>query len=189
MEFYDVVYRRRSIRKYKADPVPRDVLMKVLDAANWTPSGMNLQQWKFVVVGGEKLKELGKSFSCFVESLQIEPERNQGMLQFARTFGGAPAVIIALAPAADDPNQRKMHLESVSAAFENMLLAACAEGLGTCWMLGPLLNEVEIRRILNIPDEKELVALTPIGYPDMEPAAPPRLDPGLKQKVTWVEYP
>ncbi|MDD3023970.1 MAG: nitroreductase family protein, partial [Syntrophomonadaceae bacterium] len=68
-----------------------------------------------------------------------------------------------------------------------LLLAACAEGLGTCWMTGPLQDEAGIRKILDIGDDKELVALTPIGYPDMTPAAPDRVDPELKAKIRWVE--
>ncbi len=187
MDFYETVYRRRSVRKYKPDPVPREVVMRILGAANWAPSGINLQQWEFLVVGGEKLKALGESYARVVEKIPGDPERKEQMLQFARNYGGAPLAVVALAPAAEDPFQRKMHLESVCAAFENLLLAACAEGLGTCWMLAPLLEESAVRQILNIPGEKEIVAITPLGYPEVVPPAPPRQDPDLKQKVTWLE--
>lgn len=187
MDFYEVVYRRRSVRKYKPDPVPREAVMKILEAANWAPSGMNLQQWEFLVVSGAKLKALGESYARVVEKLPGDPEKKRQRVEFARNYGGAPLAVVALAPAADDAFQRKMHLESVSAAFENLLLAACAEGLGTCWMLAPLLEEARVREILGIPEDKEIVAITPLGYPAEVPAAPPRKDPDLKAKVVWVE--
>ena len=189
MDFYEVVYQRRAIRKYKPDAVPREVLHKILDAANWAPSGMNLQQWEFIVVTGEKKKQLGESYRQAAESFtrDWEEKRRQAFLEFAQNYGGAPVVIVALTDATDDPNVRKMHLESVSAAFENLLLAAYAEGLGTCWMTGPLQDEASMRRILDIPPEKEIVAVTPVGYPDMVAKAPSRKDPDLTSKVRWVE--
>jgi nitroreductase len=187
MEFYDVVKKRRSIRKYKTEVVPRDIIMRVLDAACWAPSGMNLQQWEFIVVSGGKKEQLGEPYAKAMEKIGHDwtEEQRKTALTAARKFNWAPHVIVALAPKADDAFVQKMHVESVSAAFENLLLAACAEGLGTCWALGPLLEEEAIRSILGIQPDKEIVAFTPLGYPDMEATAPPRKD--LATKVTWVE--
>ncbi|MEN6351456.1 MAG: nitroreductase family protein [Syntrophomonas sp.] len=189
MEFFDVIHTRRAIRKYKTDPVPRVIMERILDAANWAPSGMNMQQWEFIVVAGEKKQQIGESYARFAETYTSswdDLERRESFLNFARSFGGAPLLVIALTKASNEPSTRKMHLESVSAAFENLLLAACAEGLGTCWMTGPLQDEDSIRRILDIPENKEIVAVTPVGYPDMVPEVPKRIDPDLKNKVTWV---
>ncbi|MDN5348008.1 MAG: hypothetical protein PWP65_1572 [Clostridia bacterium] len=72
-------------------------------------------------------------------------------LQWARTFGGAPVVIVALTEAHGDPQTRKMNLESVCAAFSYLLLAATAEGLGTCWMTGLLRSETLVHKLLGIP--------------------------------------
>lgn len=188
MEFYEVIHTRRAIRQYNSDPVPREILMKILDAANWAPSGMNLQQWEFIVVTGAKVKELGQSYAKIGEAYTAdwEEQRRNMFLTFARDFGGAPVLIYALTEAAEQPTIRKMHLESVSAAFANLLLAARAEGLGSCWMTGPLQDEPAIRRMLEIPADKEIVAITPIGYPAMNPPPPERLDPELKNKIRWI---
>jgi nitroreductase len=150
---------------------------------------MNLQQWEFVVVTGDKKKKLGESYGKAAESYTStwEEKRRSMALEFAQSYGGAPVIILALTVATDNPSERKMHLESVSAAFENLLLAAWAEGLGTCWMTGPLQDETTVRSILDIPPEKEIVAVTPVGYPDMVAKAPARLDPDLSSKVRWVE--
>jgi nitroreductase len=187
MEFYDVVKKRRAIRKYKPEAVPRDVILRILDAACWAPSGMNLQQWEFIVVSGGKKEQLGEPYAKAMEKIGQDwtEEQRKMALASARKFNWAPHVIVALAPKTDDAFVQKMHVESVSAAIENLLLAACAEGLGTCWAMGPLLEEEAIRSILGISSDKEIVALTPLGYPDMEATAPARKD--LDSKVTWIE--
>ncbi len=190
MDFYEVIHARRAVREYKPDDVPEAALKKMLDAANWAPSGMNLQQWEFIVVKGEKKQQIAESYFPYVQerlaAIKNEEKRNNA-LENARNFGGAPVLVIALTDASDNPSVRKMHLESVSAAFENLLLAACAEGLGSCWMTGPLQADSAIRRILDIPDSKEIAAVTPIGYPNTVPAAPARIDPELQVKVRWAE--
>lgn len=59
MEFFDLIKNRRSIRKYKTQPVHKEDVLKILDAANWAPSAMNRQPWEFLVISGELLKPLG----------------------------------------------------------------------------------------------------------------------------------
>ncbi len=189
MEFYEVIRKRRAVRKYKPDQVPEDALYRILDAANWAPSGMNSQSWEFVVVSGAKVKAMGESLAGIYAPLaeNMDADKRGPYMDNIRNFFGAPVVIVALAPKQDKDVDRKMHLEGVCAAFENLLLAACAEGLGSCWMTGPIQEEAFLRELLSIGDDKEIVAVTPIGYPQFIPKAPPRLDPDLKQKVTWVK--
>lgn len=190
MDFYEVIHSRRAIRKYKADMVPRETILKILDAANWAPSGKNMQQWEFIIVSGEKKKTLGEMYGRFAEIYTADWKDEAGkasFMQFAASYGGAPIIIVALTEASEHDVIRKMNLESVSAAFQNLLLAACAEGLGTCWMTGPLNDEADIRRILDIPADREIVALTPLGYPDMKAEPPARIDPELKNKLRWVD--
>ncbi|MGI9950923.1 nitroreductase family protein [Moorellaceae bacterium AZ2] len=190
MDLYEAIRKRRSIRKYKPDMVPRETIARLLEQAMWAPSGLNWQQWEFMVVTGPKKEELAASYGRITEfgfppAGQRTPAQ-ESFIQWAKTLGGAPVAIVALTPAYGDPAVRKMNLESVSAAFAYLLLAATAEGLGTCWMTGPLRNEKEIRRILEIPDDKEIVAMTPLGYPDEEPAPPPRKD--QQEKIQWLGF-
>jgi nitroreductase len=195
MELFEAIHTRRAVRKYRPDPVPEEEIQKILNAANWAPSAMNLQQWEFVVVTGEKIRELGVSYRAIVEEFtrNWDPTQIRGSLsreefiRFAESYGGAPVVIVVLTDTADTDDFRKANIESASAATENLVLAATALGLGTCWMTGPLRDEATLRRILAIPDTKELVAVTPLGYPEVVPAGQPRHDPELVQKVRWVE--
>lgn len=190
MEFFDVVFNRRAVRAYKPDPVSREDILKILQAASFAPTGQNLQQFEFIVVTGEKKKQLGESYGVIgiAYSKDWEDKASQkSFIEYARTYGGAPVIIVVLTKASKNDGMRKMHLESGSAAMENLVLAARALGLGTCWMTGPLQDEANIRSILDIPDNMEMVAVTPLGYPVEFPAAPPRIDPELKKIVRWVE--
>ena len=189
MEFFDVVKKRRAVRQYKSDAVKKEDILKILDAANWAPSGKNLQQWEFIVVSGEKKVQLGKSYGEIgkVYAADWEKPERDAFVQYASTYGGAPYVIVVLTEVSDIPGIYKMNLESASAAMENLVLAARNLGLGTCWMTGPIQDEATIRQILDISDTQEIVAVTPLGYPVEFPPALPRLDPELQHKVRWLE--
>lgn len=180
---------------YRPDPVSREDILTVLDAANQAPSALNRQQWEFLIVTGNKILEMGRSYRStldeYLSHWDASPMRDfitrEEFIRFAETYGGAPVVIVVLTPTDEIANFRKANLESASAALENLLLAATALGLGTCWMTGPLRDEKTLRRILSVPDDREIVAITPLGYPEKIPAAPPRIDPAMEQKVRWVE--
>jgi len=195
MDVFEAIKKRRAIRQYRPDPVSREDILAVLDAANQAPSAMNRQQWEFVVVTGEKIREMGKSYRKIIEEYtkNWDPSPLRGSLsrdefiRFAASYGDAPVVIVVLTDADPQPNMQKANLESASAAMENLLLAATARGLGTCWMTGPLQDGATLHRILDIPDTKEIVAVTPLGYPLIIPGSQPRLDPDLTQKVRWVQ--
>jgi len=151
MEFYEVIRTRRSIRSYKADPVPEESLRRVLDAARMAPSGSNRQPWKFIVV---------KS-----------PEKKR---RVAQACGGQmwidEAPIVIAAAGWKVPTNRggyigeKSFVMDLSIAFTQLILAARAEGLGTCW-IGDFQN-TELKKILELPDDLDVVAVTPLGYPD-----------------------
>ena len=153
MDFYEVIRTRRSIRSYKPDPIPEEVLTRVLDAARIAPSGSNRQPWKFIVVKDEELKRrIAKA--CHSQMFIAE----------------APVVIVACGYNIHYNRGEYMGdfsmLVDVSIAFTHLILAARAEGLGTCW-IGSFNNE-EIKRILSIPEEVNVVAITPLGYPKDE---------------------
>jgi nitroreductase len=195
MDVFEAIRRRRAVRHYRPDPVSREKILTVLDAANQAPSALNRQQWEFLIVTGKKILEMGRSYRSTLDEYlahwDASPMRGfitrNEFIRFAETYGSAPVVIVVLTPTDEIANFRKANLESASAALENLLLAATAVGLGTCWMTGPLRDEKTLRRILPVPDNREIVAITPLGYPEEIPPAPPRIDPALEQKARWVE--
>ena len=188
MELYTALKGRRSCRKYQQKTVPREVVERILTAANWAPSGRNLQQWEFVVVTKRaEIEQIGQWYGKVVEQRFSKPwgPYEESFVHWSYTFGDAPLLVVALTEAVSDPAVQKMHIESAAAAFQNLLLAAYGEGLGTCWMTGPLRREKEIKELLAIGKEQEIVALTPVGYPAQWPEPPQRLDPKLETKVRW----
>jgi nitroreductase len=146
MDFMDVVRKRRSIRRYKPDPVPDEVLNQVLEAARLAPSGGNRQPWHFIVVKDSETK------------------RKLGIAEFA---SAAPVVIVGCADPTD-PVASRTYLIDISIAFEHIVLAAANFGLGTCWQLGwdakPGAEEA-MKGVLGVPKHMKIVAVTPLGYP------------------------
>jgi nitroreductase len=153
VDFYEVVRTRRSIRSYRPDPVPDDVLKRVLEAARISPSGSNRQPWKFIIV---KNKELKRKLAVACHNQMFIAE--------------APIVIVACGYNIHWNRGEYMGdlsmLIDVSIAFTHLILAARAEGLGTCW-IGSFSNK-EVKEILRIPEDVNVVAITPLGYPKDE---------------------
>lgn len=189
MEFFELVKKRQAVREYKPDQVSREDIMKILDAANHAPSGQNQQQWEFIVATGQTKDKLGESYGKIGEAYaaQWEEPAKSDFIKYARTYGGAPVVLAVTVTASPHPLVRRMHLESGSAAMQNIMLAARDLGLGTCWMTGPLNDEAGIREILKVGEDREIVAVTPLGYPASWPPKRERLDPDLTRIVHWLD--
>jgi len=151
VEFMEVVRRRRSVRRYRPDPVPQARLDHILEAARLAPSWANSQCWAFVVVSDARVRhELGQA-------------GNQPWI------ADAPVIIVACA----DPKQsgvkedQEYYLVDIGIAMEHLVLAAADQGLGTCWI--GWFDEAQAKRALGVPASLRVVALTPVGYPDEQP--------------------
>jgi len=154
MSVLEVVKKRQSIRKYKEDPIPEDVLHRVMEAARLAPSGKNLQPWKFIIVKDQGLKE------------------KLAEAAFGQYFmAKAPLIIVACGFPDECYAHMGRYMKSwpidVTIALEHLILQAQEENLGTCWI--GAFEEKQVKPILNVPDEVRVLALTPLGYPDEEP--------------------
>ncbi len=190
MDLFRSMRERRSIRVFKKTLPPRDVIEEILDAATWAPSGMNRQNWYFVVVTGDVLtKILGASRRAFEEHLREslslvfkeKPEIVDSAREFFSTLGHAPVVILVYRTSTIEGDLTD--IQSVAAAIQNLLLAAHAKGLGGCWMTGPTHLAEEINAAVGVSD-KNLQAVIPIGYANEEPPAPRRRGNRLK----WIGF-
>ena len=154
MKVLDVIQKRRSVRKYKEDPIPEKALMRVLEAARLAPSGKNIQPWKFIIVKDKVLKEKLAQASA-------------GQFFMAE----APIIIVGCGFPDNCYAHMGRYMKSwsvdVTIALEHLILQAQEEGLGTCW-IGSF-EEEEVKAILNIPENVKVLALTPLGYPDEIP--------------------
>lgn len=170
MDVLKAIQTRRSIRQYeKGKPVEDDKLKKVLEAGRLAPSASNLQDWKFVVVQDpETLEKLVDA--CNGQAFVAEATA------FIAACGTNPESIMSCG--------QPKHTVDLSIATAYMILEAAELGLGTCW-LGSF-NERKVRRLLNIPDDVRVVAVTPLGYPSYQPEAKPRKS--FEEVVCYEKY-
>ncbi len=173
MDFYEVIRTRRSIRSFKPDLIPDEVLNRILEAVRIAPSGSNRQPWKFIVVKDEALKK------------RLVPA-----CQNQRFIAEAPVIIAACGGnirwnRGGYMGEMSM-LVDVSIAFTHLILAARAEGLGTCW-IGAFNND-EVKKVLNIPEDMNVVAVTPLGYPKEEAFTEPGPRKSLAEIVSTDKF-
>jgi nitroreductase len=171
MEVIEAIKSRRSIRRYKQDPVKEDDIQVVLEAAQRAPSWHNTQCWRFIVVRDPGIKaELAETLSSiYPKNPSIDAIRN------------APVVIVACAllgktgfTKAGDPATAKgdWYMFDVALAMQNLVLAACSLGLGTVHV--GYFDDMKAAEILGLPEGMVCVEMTPLGYPDEEPQERPR---------------
>lgn len=184
MDAYEAILTRRSITKFKPDPIPREVLEKVLSAALWAPSKFDLQNWYFVVLGGKNKRDflvvLQSEFTRLVTSAETLPAYKAWATSwFLDSAMQAPVLILAFSdrPIAEDLD----YALSVAAAVQNLMLAAWNEGIGTRWFTAGLWAVKDaICSHLGL-EGKDLVGIIVMGYPEVIP------EPTLRQegKIDW----
>jgi nitroreductase len=161
MNALEAIRKRRSVREYTGDPIPREDLEKIVDAGRLAATGSNKQPWDFVIV---------------TERAMIERFKPAG--KWMDKAGAVIAVVL-------DPSSR-WWLEDGSAAVENMLIASTALGYGSCWVEGNVLpHEEEFKALLGVPKERRLVILVPIGVPVKWPT---REKKSLEEVIHWERY-
>jgi nitroreductase len=149
MNVFDAICTRRSVRRYKADPVEEEKLQRILEAGRLSPSAVNKQPWHFIVVRDPSVRET------------LRASYGQSW------FVNAPLIIVVCA----DPSKAWVRRDGeeywkvdAAIALQDMILCATEQGLGTCWI--GAFNEEAARRALKIPEKIRIVAMTPLGYAD-----------------------
>ncbi|MEW6622674.1 MAG: nitroreductase family protein [Bacillota bacterium] len=193
MDLMEVVRTRRSIRKYKPDAIPQDLLREILEAARLAPSGVNRQPWRFVLVADPQLKKLIKAASfnqrfveeapllvvCCADLQAYKSENVRKRVTELIDIGALAKESINWYPQENDDEKTLLTKYglgvtlNVAIAVEHLVLAAASFGLGTCWV--QRMKPEEIRNILGLPDNMLVVALLPMGYPAEDPGPRPRL--------------
>lgn len=175
---YELMNTQRAIRRFKPDPVPEDVIERLIFAATRAASGSNLQPWAFIVVTDERkrqaiaeaLKALFEARGVLADPSTIEdPVRRrmmQGVVGLFSNFAQAPVTIVPCLVSATSPAPDGLVAgSSIYPSVQNLLLAARAEGLGTV-MTTPQTGIMDtLRAELNLPAEATPVAMIPLGYP------------------------
>ncbi len=194
---------RRSIRRYRDEDVPEEMLLKAIDMATWAPNGGNRQPWQFwVVKNRDVINQMADAVDARSRLMASWPEADayrtdaDRWVKVASFFRHAPACIAVMvggyesvtdkllkARGNGDPAAREMaewrrfgasRIQTIGGAVMLLLLGLHQQGLGACWMAGPQQAKAEIESILGVPPEWEFVALVPVGWPAEEKVGAPR---------------
>jgi nitroreductase len=147
MDLLEGIYSRRSLRKYTTRPVERNLLLEIIRAGTWAPSGLNNQPWRFVIVTDGELRGKLASFT-----------------KYSRIINEAPACIAVFVDQEVMYHEVKDH-QAMGACVQNMLLAAHALALGAVWLGEILKNGPAVRTLLGLPDSLDLMAVVAVGHP------------------------
>lgn len=197
----DIIMSRRSIRKFKDQPVPNEVIMELIECARWAPSDTNSQPWKFIATSNkDAINKIEEATQNGITRLQAKadqmgkPEVKRKMEIFAKyalVFKCAPTVLLCLSEnykskftedifAPVDHGAELWEDEGIkcaSIASQNIMLAAHAMGYGSCALSGPMIvAEEDVKRALKIEDKYRIAIMLALGTPEdgIKPAAPPR---------------
>ncbi len=166
MDVMEVIKTRRSIRVYKDKPIPKDILQNLVDAARFAPTARGIQPWEFVVVTeSATLKKIGE------------------IADTGRFISQAKACIAVFC------QDTKYYLEDSCAAVENILIAATALGVGSCWVAGdkkPYCSQIS--SLLNAPGTFKLVSLIALGYPKSENDFRIADKRSLQEVIHWEKF-
>lgn len=159
MDVFEAIKNRRSIRKYQERDIEEEKLERILEAARLAPSARNRQEWRFIIVKDKTKRE---------ELVKEASPHQLFMLQ-------APIIIVAYVLDKDYIMRCGVpaHYIDVAIALTHIHLQAVEEGLGTCW-IGSFYQD-KVKKVLNLPEEAEIIQLMTLGYPDENPDPRPRL--------------
>lgn len=177
MDILEAIKTRRSIRSFRTDPVPPEALREILEAATWAPSHRNAQPWELVMIGPETRQKLLPLLQQFLENgvlkTDLSETRRKLIQEFGKNFGNAPIILAALSRPADMAIDKEEYPQTVAIAVQNMMLAAWARGLGSVWLSLGVLPQVQ--EVLRVKNGYSIIAVIPIGYPNMQPEKPLRI--------------
>jgi nitroreductase len=180
MNTIESIHQRRSIRKFKTDIVPRELIEKLLEAATQAPSAMNRQPWRFVVLEGAKKDELIEIFQKGIAKFKKFRINVGAAAISAEHMKQAPVLLLVFNAESKTKGLFKffssvmdvLFIQSIGAAIQTLLLAAHQSGLGTLWIGHIFYACKEICKY--VKKNEELIAAVCIGYADETPQARPR---------------
>ncbi len=185
MDVLTAIKERRSCRAFLPDPVSEEAIDKILEAATWAPSPMNLQPWEFVVITSPLIKHEIRAEADVRRAELLEKSGWKWLGRYRVDFLESAPVLIAVIGDPEKSGADKFldggglcYQHACAAAVQNMLLCAHAEGLGSLWYT--LYDSENLRKILGLDPGKKPFAIICIGRPAGEPLQTPRKDAAEK---------
>ncbi|WP_175989239.1 nitroreductase [Bacillus sp. Marseille-Q1617] len=188
MDIFEAIQSRRSMGLVKDDPVPKDVIEKILEAGNWAPSHHRTEPWRFFVLTGEGRKPLGEALVKAALENMDDPEGEESKKKLEKTAAKplrAPLIIAVAVEPSDNP--KVIEIEEYGAAYaatQNMLLAAHALGLAGIWRTGKPCYHVSMNELFGLSDRGKMLGFLYFGYPKRESPAGKRKE--VSGCVKWL---
>jgi nitroreductase len=194
----ELVKKRRSIRKFKADPIPNDYLGRIMEVARWAPSGNNSQPWEFIIIKKRELKadiiEIIKDHGKFMRKMELTREPELRYVSSPLGWVHAPVFILVCGDTRTKqsyPNHMTImrgsdiFISSLANAYLYMTLAVTTLGLGGQWVsaVGAPYVQCLIKNLLAIPEELAIYDMLAVGYPDVLPKPRP-----MRNRAEMVHY-
>ncbi len=151
LDIFRIIQTRRSVRRFTDESVSDEVIDRILDAGRWAPSGLNNQPWRFAVVRNRNL----------IEAIAK-------LTRYSKIVLGAKVLLPVFLDTATVYHREK-DIQGIGACLQNMLLETHALGLGAVWLGEIIKSDAEIRRLLGLSGEIELMAVLAVGYPAESP--------------------
>lgn len=185
------IHDRRSIGRVKGDPVPKEMIHQLLDAAVWAPNHCRTEPWRFVVMTGEGRNVLGRAYTTIASEKIKELEAAEALevlkKEENKAFRAPLVIAVSVSPSTDPKVERIEEFAAVHAAIQNMLLTAHSLGLASVWRSGDPMYHPVMKRAFELSDSDELVGLLYIGFPldNMPEIRIP--EPSYVDKTRWLE--
>jgi nitroreductase len=182
----DVIRGRRSVPKLKPDPVPHDLVARLLDAAVWAPNHRVTEPWQFFVLEGEskrRFAEIRRDARRRAMPNPDAPEVQAALDKVYRDTAETPLILAVTSHMPDDPEAREEDIWATYGAAYAFMLGAWAEGLGTYFRTGAIRDDAALRRLLNLPDNRRVIGLIYAGYPV---EVPTRRRTPAADKTVWL---
>jgi nitroreductase len=185
MDVFEAIHNRHSLGKVKPDPVPRELIEKILHAAVQAPNHYKVRPWRFVVLSGEGLRKLGDVMAASQQ--ERHPEFPLEAFEKCRALPLRAPVVIAVG--VDKPSEAKvLEIENIcaaAAATQNLLLAAHALGLGAKWRTDIWARDAKVKEFLGFDVDQLIIGFIYLGYPEFE--VEPALRPSFNDRTVWME--
>ncbi len=210
MEYFDLIEKRYSVRKFKETEVPDSDIEKIVGAARIAPSGKNLQNWHFVAIKNKQvLGKMAEAVENRIDTIAsgLPEDRGQMMKKFSKFstfFANAPVVVAVYADKYVPEGYQELidikddqvnidrildadpSIQSIGAAIGQLILAAFDMGYGACWMTSANNSLVTLEDVIGFKKEKySLIALVPLGIPEGERKSPAKKE--LKEILTIIK--
>lgn len=185
MELFEAIHNRKTQGKVKQDPLPRDMIEKILSAAVQAPNHYRVRPWRFVVLTGDARNRLGDEMAA--SQMDSNPDLPQEAYDKTRSMPLRAPVLITVA--ADKPTEEKVieieNISAASAACQNMLLAANALGLGVIWRTGVWARDAKVKEFLGFATDQHIVGFIYIGHPEFE--TEPYERQSFEDRTVWMD--